>query len=126
VIVPQPAGVRDTEAKAHLHELEEMLSQADHHFYQGKHLHVVRTWEEFQTQVMKQHYDLLYYYGHGISDIHHSRLVFASGKTNVRKDVPVADLATFLRQTPGGPPLLAYVNCCGGDAGAYLVQVVNY
>lgn len=120
VIIPQPADVPDTEAKEHLHELEEMLSQADHNLYQGKHLHVVRTWEEFQTQIAKQHYDLLYYYGHGIGDIHHSRLVFVSGKTNIRKDVPVADLVTCLRQAPGGSPLLAYVNCCRGDAGGIL------
>ena len=47
------------EAKEHLHELEEMLSQADRQFYQGERLHVVRTWEEFQTQITKQHHDLL-------------------------------------------------------------------
>jgi hypothetical protein len=120
VVIPQPAGVPDTQAGAHLQELEEMLSRADHHFYQGKHLRVVRTWEEFQTQVNTQHYDLLYYYGHGTGDIHRSRLLFATGKTNERKDVPVADLAACLRQAPKGPPLLAYVNCCQGDAGGIL------
>jgi hypothetical protein len=120
VIVPKPADEPATEATNHLRELEEMLSRADHHFCQGKHLHVVYTWEEFQTQVTKQHYDLLYYYGHGISDIHRSRLVFASGKTNIRKDVPVVDLVTCLHQASGGPPLLAYVNCCKGDAGGIL------
>ncbi|MFO1429397.1 MAG: hypothetical protein U1F76_04540 [Candidatus Competibacteraceae bacterium] len=120
VVMPQPANIRDTEARIHLEELEEMLSQADHHFYQGKHLHVVRTWEEFQAQVVKQHFDLLYYYGHGIGDKDRSRLVFAADKTQVRKDVPIVDLATCLRQAPGGPPLLAYINCCRGDAGGLL------
>jgi len=120
MVMPQPIDWPDTQAKAHLEDLEEMLSQADHHFYQGRHLQVARTWEEFQSQVTNQHYDLLYYYGHGVGNIHHSRLVFASGKTGKQKEVPVADIAACLRQAPNGPPLLAYVNCCQGDAGGIL------
>lgn len=120
VAIPQAAGTPDTEAEAHLEELEDQLSQADHHFYRGRRLHVARTWEELTAQVAAHHFDVLYYYGHGVGDRQRSRLVFATGKEHRREDVPIADLVACLRRSPGGPPLLAYVNCCQGDAGGVL------
>jgi hypothetical protein len=120
VIMPQPVGVAETQAEAHLEELQEMLSRADHHFYRNQHLHLASTWEECQQQIKARHHDLLYYYGHGVGDAQRSRLVFAAGPQHYRQDKPIADLAILLRQAPGGPPLLAYLNCCQGDAGGIL------
>ncbi len=120
VVMPQPAGVPETEAKDHLEELEERLSSADHHFDRGRHLQVATTWEAFQDQAKASHHDVFYYYGHGIGDRDRTRLVFAAGKTQKRRDVSVADVAHYLRHAPNGPPLVAYVNGCRGDAGGLL------
>lgn len=120
VAAPQPVGVEATRAEPHLEALELMLSGADPRHVRGHFLHVVTTWEACVREVEVFQPHLVYYYGHGVGDRHTSRLVFASEPGNQRRDVPVIDVATHLRQMPGGPPLLVYVNCCLGDAGGLL------
>ncbi len=120
IVMPQPAGEPDTRAKAHLEDLELLLSSADHHFERGKNMQVAATWAEFRRLVKEFQPELLYYYGHGVGDQRTSRLLFARGKTRKRHDVPVADIAQCLREAGNRPPLLAYVNCCLGDAGGLL------
>ncbi len=119
IIAPQPANVAATKAEPHLEALEEMLSAADHRLSFGKHLKLVRTWEEFTAALKTFKPQIVYYYGHGKGDFNSSRLLFASGKDHVCKAVPVADVALQLRQL-SVPPCLAYINCCQGDAGGFL------
>jgi hypothetical protein len=118
VVISQPQGLPDTQAGAHVTELEERLSLVDPRFRRGSHLHVVHTWDEFLKSVKERHHEIFYYYGHGVGDVAHSRLCFARG--DERDDRPMADVAHALREAAGGPPLLAYVNCCQGDAGGWL------
>ncbi len=119
VVIPQPAGLRDTHAEAHLEDLELMLVSADHLFGQGRHLRVATTWSDFCRLAGDFRPHLLYYYGHGSGDRRTSRLIFAKNAAGQPLDVPVADVAHVLCQAPV-PPLIAYVNCCLGDAGGLL------
>jgi hypothetical protein len=118
VVMPELRNMPDTQADAHVTELEQRLSLVDPRFRRCAHLHVVQTWDEFQKSVQERHHEVFYYYGHGVGNVAHSRLCFACG--NERDDRPMADVATHLRQAEGGAPLLAYVNCCQGDAGGCL------
>ncbi|MDM8522029.1 hypothetical protein QUF80_01555 [Desulfococcaceae bacterium HSG8] len=124
IIAPQPQGVEDTKAEPHLKELEELLSPADSRYTlspddtKEAHLQVVTTWETFREKLPVFQPDILYYYGHGVGDRYSSRLVFAA-ENNAREDKPAADLLPLLRDMPK-PPLLAYMNCCYGDAGGFL------
>ncbi|MCP4655650.1 MAG: hypothetical protein GY856_09550 [bacterium] len=120
IAIPQPADIEPTEAAPHLEKLEELLSAADHRYYQDRNLRVAHTWEDFGRLAAEFQPQIFYYYGHGISDGHTTRLRFARGDRRRRFDVPVVDLAQHFRQAADGPPLLAYVNCCHGDAGGLL------
>ncbi len=120
VVAPQPTGVAPTQAKPHLEKLEELLSGADPRHSWERNLRRIETWEAFTQAVTEFRPQVVYYYGHGIGDVHSSKLIFATGKQHQRIDKPIADVAACLRQMPGGPPLLAYVNCCQGDAGGLL------
>ena len=118
VVAPEPGGVRPTKAAEHLDELEDRLASADSALVRGKHLAVARTWDDFRALAAELRPSVVYFYGHGEGDRRSSRLLFAdaSGK---RRDVPLTDFAHHLRRA-GNAPLLAYVNCCGGDAGGVL------
>ncbi len=118
IAVPEPAGLPETRAAGHLEDLELLLSASDHHFERGDHLRVATTWDDFRRLVREHQPEVLYYYGHGIGDDRTTRLVFA-GRRGGRLDVPVADVALYLRQMDR-PPAVAYVNCCLGDAGGLL------
>jgi hypothetical protein len=120
VAMPQPRGSESTGAEAHFEELEEKLSRADQRHTRGKHLRVAYTWDEFVRELDEFQPCIVYYYGHGVGDGHSSRLNFEEGPNHEPYDVPLADFANVLRQTRGGPPVLVYLNCCGGDAGGAL------
>ena len=111
IVAPEPRNVNPTQADVHIDELLDMLIAADHHFAPGKHTRIARTWEEFTDTLTTFDPHCVYYYGHGVGAADHSRLVFGSGPHNMRKDVPVADVAACLRNrspredlTPGPSP----------------------
>lgn len=119
VVAPQPEG-KGTGAKEHLLALQETLMQVDSRFnWNGDRLRVVEKWETFQKQIEIFKPDLLYFYGHGGSDGNSSKLLFASGPQKVKKYVSMAELGVCLQKS-GHPPLVAYLNCCKGDAGGWL------
>jgi hypothetical protein len=120
MVMPEPDGVPGTEAGAHIEELEGLLSGSDPYLERGHHLALVHTWEDLRQALADRHYDLLYYYGHGLGDRHTSRLVLATRSGNTRADIPVADLAQAIASSRYRAPLIAYVNCCSGDAGGFL------
>lgn len=120
VVAPQPVGEQETKASSHLEKLEELLSDADPRHTWGSNLRKAATWEEFTRIVQEFRPEVVYYYGHGVGDRHTSRLMFATDKEHRRVDIPIADVAACLRQAPGGPPQIAYLNCCQGDAGGFL------
>lgn len=119
IIAPQPHGVAPTRAQTHFEKLESHFSAQDHRLALGKNLKLAHTWEEF-TQLAKEFEPhIVYYYGHGTGDQDNGRLVFATGTSRQRVDKPIADFALCLQQM-ATPPLLAYVNCCLGDAAGAL------
>ncbi|AUB82755.1 hypothetical protein [Candidatus Thiodictyon syntrophicum] len=119
LVMPEPGGVSPTQAAAHLDELETLLSAGLPTLRQGRQLQVARTWEAFLTQCRDFRPELVYYYGHGLATgLESTRLVFADAQGR-RDDRPVADLAQVLGNLET-PPLLAYINCCQGDAGGLL------
>ncbi len=119
IAAPRPVDVQDTRAEAHLEELVNLLSARNHLFYWDRHLRLAVTWEEFKETVESFQPQIVYYYGHGVGDVHNARLVFAQQKDNARLDKPVHDFALCLRNM-AAPPFLVYMNCCKGDAAGFL------
>ncbi len=120
VVAPQPDNVPETDAKTHLNALKALLASADDAYASGEQLQIVTAWEDFKEALTHFQPHVLYYYGHGVGDRHHSRLVFAAKKDNRVLEKTVADLLPLLKAATDGPPLLAYINCCLGDAGGFL------
>lgn len=112
IVAPEPDDVSLTGATEHIHDLEKMLTDADSTLKPV----IVNTWQAFVKEVKRQAPDVLYYYGHGISDTHSTKLVFAN-EFNQQLDVPVVDLIPHLINKP---PRLVYFNCCFGDTGGLL------
>ncbi len=120
VVAPEPPDKKETYAEAHLAALEERLSSADRQLRRGRQITVVESWSEFRQQVKTSRFDALYFYGHGEGDVDASYLVFRSDDPYRHERVLMADVADVLRNAAGGPPLVAYVNCCRGDSGGLL------
>jgi uncharacterized membrane protein YbaN (DUF454 family) len=119
VIAPQPSDWEPTEGQAHIAELKEMLENADQYYLDDSRFKNVSTWPAFLNLLTSFQPDILYYYGHGTGDRHTTRLVFEDdAKGDAEK--PLADIQVALQSTTGQPPLLAYINCCQGDAGGLL------
>jgi hypothetical protein len=119
IIAPEPAGVEKTRATAHLDTLEYRLSSYDFRLSRDFNIKIAETWEDFRRLLAEFKPHIIYYYGHGIGDQFHSRLLFATGAQRKRTDKPVADFAQCLRDLPE-PPKIVYLNCCSGDAGGFL------
>ncbi|MDJ0667894.1 MAG: hypothetical protein QNJ61_11465 [Desulfobacterales bacterium] len=119
VIAPQPAGWEATEGQEHIAELKALLENADQSYLDDSRFKNVSTWPALLTHLKSFQPDILYYYGHGKGDRHTTRLVFEDdvGRPDEK---PLADIQAALQSTPGQPPLLAYINCCQGDAGGLL------
>ncbi len=130
VITPKAPNWQETIPDQHVAELEERLSGANHLHKQGRHLRWVTTWEETLNELRNFQPHIIYYYGHGMGDFNSSELVFTSaiskgdrppGEPQLReKLVPAADFASAIRRLGDNTPLLAYINCCLGDAGGLL------
>lgn len=116
---PRPAGEVDTQADAHLAELDDLLSAADPALRIGDRIRVVRTLADLREAVAEADYPLFYYYGHGDGDRRRSRLIFEDRYGNADA-VGMADLGKVLALGHRGPPLLAYLNCCSGDTGGVI------
>lgn len=119
VFAPQPVNLQKTNAESHLEKLENLLSAYDPKLSQGRNLQLAYTAEEFTRLAKEFKPEILYYYGHGKGDIQKARLCFAVGKNHEHRNVPIANLALFLRNNKI-PLKIAYINCCFGDAGGFL------
>lgn len=119
-VMPEPKAQPPTGATHHLESLEKLLSGANRRHAQGYNLKVVKTWDEFAEASRSFKPDVVYFYGHGSGDLQKSSLVFETADQRGTVLKPVADFANCLRQANGEAPLVAYVNCCLGDAGGLL------
>lgn len=125
VVAPQPSDWASTGGEKHLAEIEQLLSgvNAAHRF--GKNLRLVKSWDDFVAQLESFKPHIVYYYGHGLVDNKSTRLVFErASKSKAAElkgdEVPVSNFALALKRLKEDTPLVAYVNCCQGDAGGLL------
>jgi hypothetical protein len=118
VVAPQPTEWQPTEAREHIPEFQELLATADVAYTNDTCFKIAGNWPEFRAHLKTFQPDILYYYGHGTGDRHTTRLVFAD-ESNRAVEKPLPDVLAELRNTQT-PPLLAYINCCQGDAGGLL------
>ncbi len=119
IIAPVPAGVENTRAKTHIENVENKMSTSDHRLRIGNKISVAYTWEDYKRFVAEFVPEIIYYYGHGVGDSNSTSLVFATGKGNEQKNVPVVNFAQVIKQMRQKPRIV-YVNCCQGDAGGKL------
>ncbi len=119
VIAPNPktSTYPDTYADDHIDELEAVLRGRDPLLARGERLLVATTWQAFRQELTKQP-DVLYYYGHGAGNEETARLVFPRDSGGAQ-EIPVAEFAHCVQQIEPRP-LVAYINCCHGDAGGAL------
>jgi hypothetical protein len=114
IIAPQPNDVQSTEAQAHIEELCHLFEPE----IVEKYIRFAHTWDEFRTQAESFQAEIIYYYGHGKGDIDNAFLVFADQNQQTCQK-PILDFAQVLDNLKK-KPLLAYINCCQGDAGGLL------
>lgn len=126
IIAPEPIwdlqGKRaePTDSQTHIQALRTRLANTIKAYDTPEKLRVVTTWADLQRALRDQHFDMLYYYGHGMGDQHSSRLWFAT------PDGRSVDLRTFqelrreLEQASGGAPTVCYVNACFGNSGGQM------
>lgn len=112
IIAPKYAGTKDTQSRDHIRDLEDALSGRDPDQPLVK-IEKAETWTEFEELADTFQPELVYYYGHGTGNKRRTRLDFPSDPR------PVGDFASCLRRLDN-PPLIAYINCCQGDAGGFL------
>jgi hypothetical protein len=121
IVAPCPIDRTTTEAKEHLNELEDQVwSGVNDAYTYGKSLKVVESWDEFVAELESFLPHIVYYYGHGHGDENSSRLVFKKAGEWESDEVPVSNFAHALKRLKGDAPLIAYINCCQGDAGGSL------
>ncbi len=129
IIAPCPQGIENTQADAHLEELDNLFAARNPLLRIGQNLAVARTWEEFIHLAQTFKPVIIYYYGHAQGDVHKARLLFAQGQKHKLKRVPLTDFTQCLRKM-NPLPKLACINCCQGDASGYLgvraVQFLNF
>ncbi|MCP5004078.1 MAG: hypothetical protein GY941_09070 [Planctomycetes bacterium] len=119
IIAPEPEGVEHTRAKTHIEDIINKISETDDRLREGNKIRIVYTWEEYEKFVNEFVPEIVYYYGHGVGNSNSTRLVFATGKDNVLKYVPVLNFAQVIMNMERSPRIV-YVNCCQGDAGGKL------
>lgn len=122
VVAPEPLfnqqgkRIEATYAVEHVQALRQRLVASIPAYDTPELFQSVTTWAELQRALQTQHFDVLYYYGHGIGDQYASRLLFMANGA-------VADLRSFqdvrqaLQHAKGGAPGVCYINACFGNSG---------
>jgi len=119
MVAPQPESQDLTQRDEHISEFQRLLRVCDARAASADRFRVVFSWEDFQEAVAGDGYDIVYYYGHGTGTLNRSRLLLESREATGHVEIAVSDMADCLRAA-ARTPLLAYVNCCQGDAGGLL------
>lgn len=120
LVAPCPIDWTPTGAEEHIVELERLLFGANDEHRGGKDLRRVENWDDFITQLESFKPHVVYYYGHGRGDENSSWLVFKKSGELEADEVPLSNFALALKRLNEEAPLVAYVNCCQGDAGGLL------
>lgn len=120
IVMPEPEGWPDTRAETHLRDLEKSLSSINSLHTCDKNLCVVKSWEDLRQKIQEIQPDILYYYGHGNTEVGTSHLIFAQRIGNLPIQVSATEFANLLCNLGTNAPVLVYINCCLGDAGGLL------
>jgi hypothetical protein len=122
VVAPEPLldrgkHIAPTHSLAHLNRLQQRLSSHTPAYANTDYFRTVTSWGELQQALQEQHFDVLYYYGHGLA----SRLLFATpDKASTADYRTFQDLRVALRDAHGGAPTVCYVNACFGNSGGQM------
>lgn len=123
VAAPEPlldmAGkhIAPTHSLTHLKHLKQQLTSHTPAYAHTDYFRVVTSWGELHQALQEQHFDVLYYYGHGLA----SRLLFATPDKASSADYRTfQDLRIALRDAKGGAPTVCYVNACFGNSGGQM------
>lgn len=111
----EPTGGGD-----HFARLEQMLAGEISSDYAATCLRRVRTLSELTQSINEFLPHFVYFFGHGYGDEHSCALLLESRDGRQSEELPIVDFASILRNAPGGPPSLVYLNCCRGDSSGFL------
>ena len=123
VVAPEPLlddkgkPIQPTHSTGHIKNLQQRLVNHTGAYNQPELFRVVSSWEALQRALQERHYDVLYYYGHGMA----SRLLFATTDKAAAEDPRTfQDLRVALRDAKGGAPVVCYINACFGNSGGQM------
>lgn len=124
---PELDGSGMTGRDAHIRQIKQALTDEIRTYESKAYLQVVDSRHELERILKQQHFDVLYYYGHGEGNASDSNLRIADDNGASPGTMSLMHLRNLLgreRDTVGGPPALCYINACmsssGGKMGAGL------
>lgn len=127
VLVFSPAEIDDedmTGTDAHIRQLQAELTAEIRSYENPTLFKLVHTRQELERILQRQHFDVLYYYGHGEGDGTSSRLRLETSTLDNPGTMSLIHLRETLQRAVGGSPAVCYINACmsasGGKMGAGL------
>lgn len=108
LVCQAPRDQTATGAVEHGNHLLQFLRGRYGYFLNPQALDMVSDWDGFVRKLDEQHWDVIYYYGHGTGDGYGASLLFtdSGGKA---MEVTMGKLAAILKNAP---PSLLYLNAC--------------
>ncbi|MBU0653874.1 MAG: hypothetical protein KJ914_01955 [Gammaproteobacteria bacterium] len=123
VVAPEPLldnqgkRIQPTRSGEHIKSLRQRLIAHAGAYSTPEYFQEVTSWEALQRALQERHFDVLYYYGHGMA----SRLLFATtDKASSEDPRTFQDLRLALRDAKGGAPAVCYINACFGNSGGQM------
>ncbi|MBU2006375.1 MAG: CHAT domain-containing protein [Gammaproteobacteria bacterium] len=113
LVCPEPASLPTTEGERHANTLMQYLRSWYEQFLDPNRLAVVQHWPDFVRKLTRQHWDVIYFYGHGDGDDYGASLFFTLPDGTAQK-FSMPDLAKVLKNRP---PHLLYLNACRSGNG---------
>ena len=121
---PEITGIPMTDRDAHIRELKQAITDEIRSYENQALFRVVGSRQELESILQRQHFDILYYYGHGKGDSGSSSLKLEATTPSNPGTMSLMQLRSILSKAAGGPPKLCYINACmsssGGKMGAGL------
>lgn len=121
---PEIDGYNVTGTSAHIRQLQTELTAEIRSYESPTLFKLVHTRQELERILQLQHFDVLYYYGHGEGDDLSSRLRLETTTPANPGTMSLIHLRETLQRAVGGSPAVCYINACmsasGGKMGAGL------
>lgn len=121
---PELDGYGLTGTDTHIRQLKHELTAEIRSYESSTLFKIVHTRQELERILQRQHFDVLYYYGHGEGDGMSSRLRLEAATSANPGTMSLIHLRETLQRAVGGSPAVCYINACmsasGGKMGAGL------